>query len=120
MPSQVESPLEVMRRFGANLMKMVSSPTILLVCDKGSEGKAKLAGVDLVAPNGSRQAVELGLEKLRIAREAQRRAGRKYKPSQCRRNRNSLLIPCFRERNPYSSLKPLNVNGLPQCLEIPC
>jgi hypothetical protein len=38
----------------AESLKMVSSLPILLVCNKGSEGKANPAGVDWVTPNSSR------------------------------------------------------------------
>ena len=48
----------------AECFKVVSSIPILLVCDKGTEGKATPAGVDLVTANGSRQEIAAGLEKL--------------------------------------------------------
>ena len=45
-------------------LKMVSAAPILLVCDKGPEGKPRPAGIDLVTANGSREAIGTGLEKL--------------------------------------------------------
>lgn len=48
----------------ARSLKMVSAIPILLVCDKGSEGKALPAGVDHVTANGSRQEIAAGLKKL--------------------------------------------------------
>ena len=45
-------------------LKMVSSLPILLVCDKGDEGKSKPAGIDLITANGSREAIGTGLERL--------------------------------------------------------
>jgi len=48
----------------AESLKAVSSTPILLVCDKGTEGKPVPAGVDLVTANGSREEIAIGLEKL--------------------------------------------------------
>ena len=48
----------------AQSFKAVSSIPILLVCDKGTEGKATPAGIDLVTANGSCEEIAAGLEKL--------------------------------------------------------
>ena len=48
----------------AESLKAVSSIPILLVCDKGSEGKPIPAGIDLLTANGSPEEIAAGLEKL--------------------------------------------------------